>query len=132
MMRMSNIKMTSKVERLKLLAAVRENYARHQTIVAEARKGYLAAASDALLRKMGQIRDGIISPLAFTLQVPQDHSEVYKNSIEMLEWNTQEHVELEADEFRQLVRDEWDFTETFLLANLAYSATARGTYQERK
>jgi hypothetical protein len=50
----------------------------------------------------------------------------------MLEWNTLEKIELAANEFRHLVRDEWDWSDTFLAGNAAYSQTARVTMQAKK
>lgn len=55
---------------------------------------------------------------------PADYTEVYVNSIEMLEWNKDESIQLGADEFRQLVRDEWDWSEGFLTQNANYSKSA--------
>lgn len=124
-MRMSNIKMTTRVERAKLLATLRANLAEHRRIVEDARLGYVEKAKRALESRLAQLRDGRPVALGFhDLKPPVDHSEVYRNSIEMLEWNTQEFVDLEADEFRQLVRDEWDWTDGFLQETSGYSALA--------
>ena len=41
-------------------------------------------------------------------------------------------VELAADEFRQLVRDEWDWTEKFLAGNSPYSATALREVRQKR
>ncbi len=123
-MRQSNIRMTTTVEKTKLLETLRSNLARHRQIVQEARDGYVKQAREALEKRLEQLRTGELVSLTFTLQPPADYTEVYENSIAMLEWNTAATVELEADEFRQLVRDEWDWTDQFLLSNRRYSATA--------
>lgn len=125
MMRMSNIKMVTKVERKKLLATLRDNLSRHKAIVQEAREGYVQRARQALERRLEMVRRGEVVSLTFTLTPPADYTEVYVNSIEMLEWNTEEYVELAADEFRQLVRDEWEWRDSFLHSNATYSKRAK-------
>lgn len=128
MMRMSNIKMTTRVDRKKLLATLEENLAKHRTIVAEAKEGYRKKATEALLARMDEVRHsettGKVVSLYFSLDWPEDHSEVYLNTIEMLRWGTEDTVELAADEFRQLVRDEWDWSNDFLAKSAGYSSTA--------
>ncbi len=123
-MRMSNIKMTTRVERLKLLETLRRNMSKHSEIVQEARDGYIKKARIALESRLEQLRKGHLVSLLFTLTPPLDYSEVYQNTISMLEWNTDDYVELQADEFRQLVRDEWDWTSEFTNTNAAYSKKA--------
>lgn len=124
MMRLSNVKMTTTVQRSKLLQTVRENLARHEQIVAEAKVGYLARAKQALKEQLLRAEAGNTPDLTFRLAAPQDHSEVYRTVVEMLAWTTDESVTLQADEFRQLVLDQWDWTDGFYLANSNYSETA--------
>lgn len=128
-MRKANIRMTTTVEKSKLLETLQANLERHRRIVQEARDGYIKKAREALEKRLEQLRTGKLVSLAFSLTPPADYSEVYRNSIEMLQWNTEERIELEADEFRQLVRDEWDWTEHFLHSNRTYSVTAAGLSQ---
>lgn len=124
MMGRANIRMTTTVKKADLLETLRRNLERHKAIVQEAREGYVRRARAALEKRLEQIRRGEVVALTFTLSPPLDYSEVYVNSIQMLEWNTAEAVELAADEFRQLVRDEWDWRDTFLHSNSAYSKQA--------
>lgn len=131
MMRMNNIQMTTKVNKTKLLTTLKSNLEKHSQIVQEARKGYLEKALKALQNRMKDLQNGKLVTLSFTLSPPVDYSEIYKNSISMLEWNTAEVIELRADEFRQLVRDEWDWTDTFLHSNSRYSATAQSWLNEQ-
>lgn len=130
MMRMHNISMTTRVERNKLLATLKDNLARHSSIVQEARDGYIKKAREALERRMEQLRKGQVVSLSFTMQPPTDYSEIYKNTISMLEWNTEDYVELKADEFRQLVKDEWDWSVDWLSSNRVYSKKAHDWLNE--
>lgn len=124
MMRLSNINMTTKVKKADLLHTLEQNLANHLDIVAEAKEGYLKKAAAELEHRLNRIRAGEVVNLNFSLKMPVDNSEVYINSIEMLKWNTEEVVELAADEFRQLVRDEWDWSENFYGSNSEYSVMA--------
>jgi hypothetical protein len=125
MMRMSNIKMQTTVKRDDLLAALKKNFEVHSKIVKEAKEGYLKKAKEAIAKKMKLLEKGKIAPLSFlNLHIPVDFSEVYKTSIKMLEWNTEKDIVLNADEFRQLVEDKWDWSDHFLASNSHYSSTA--------
>ncbi len=125
MMRMSNINMRTKVEKDKLLATLRTNLERHSGIVKEALQGYVAKARIAVEKRLKMLEAGTAVTLQFSLTPPQDHSEVYRTAIQMLEWNTSPYVELAPDEFRQLVLDEWDWTSNFVHSNAVYSGTAK-------
>lgn len=125
MMRMSNIKMTTTVLKADLLGKLRANLAEHAQIVREAREGYVAQAREALGKKLDQIREGNVVALTFALSPPLDYSEVYKTTIQMLEWSQDDRITLEADEFRQLVQDEWDWSEAFFSNTSNYSSLAR-------
>lgn len=125
-MKRANINMSTVVEKVRLLETLRTNLARHSQIVQESRDGYVKQARALLEERLEQVRKGELVSLAFHLRPPMDYSEVYENSIAMLEWHTEDTVMLEADEFRQLVRDEWDWSTEFYAGNRAYSATAAG------
>jgi hypothetical protein len=124
-MRMQNVRMTTTVSKEKLLDALRVNLARHSQIVQEARDGYVTQAREALERRLEELRTGKVVSLKFTLNPPLDYSEVYRTAIQMLEWNADEMIVLQADEFKQLVLDEWDWIDGFIASNSAYSTTAR-------
>lgn len=131
MMRMNNVKMVTRVPRQKLLETLKANLAKHAGIVQEARNGYIKKAKLALEGRMEQLRKGQVVSLMFSLSPPVDNSEVYKSAIAMLEWNENEFVELHPDEFRQLVQDEWDWTDNFLASNSTYSRTSWNWLNEK-
>jgi hypothetical protein len=131
-MRNQNIRMTTTVEKAQLLAVLKTNLETHRKIVQEAREGYLARAKAQLEKRLEQLRNGEVVSLRFDLAVPADYTDVYENSIAMLEWNTDDRITLEADEFRQLVRDEWDWSDDFYTSNSGYSASAAREVQSRK
>lgn len=126
MMRMNNIKMTMSFSRTELLEKLKANLANHSKIVEEARAGYIEKAKAAVAARLDVLKAGTVVALTFSLQPPVDMSEVYKTTIGMLEMSKDEAITLTADEFRQLVQDEWDWTDNFLVANRAYSDLAAG------
>lgn len=131
MINMSSIKMTTTVDRKKLLETLKSNLERHTAIVQEAKNGYIEKAKKALEKKLNQLKENKIVSLTFTLYPPTDYSEIYKSAIQMLEWNSSESVELHAGEFRQLVQDEWDWTDSFLASSMQYSNQAFSWLNEK-
>ncbi len=124
MMRMNNINRQTVVKKDNLLKTLRENHEKHSKIVDEARKGYVEQAKEAITKRLEQLKEGKIVSLTFHLNPPLDYSEVYRTTIKMLEWTTEDKLTLAADEFRQLVLDEWSWTESFYGSNKRFSATA--------
>jgi hypothetical protein len=109
-MRMQNIRMSTTVSKAQLLETLKANLAKHKEQVAAATAGYIEKAKAEANKIIAQLRKGNPVVVRSSLVIPTDHSEVYENSIRMLEWNVDETITLEADEFRQLVRDEWDWS----------------------
>jgi hypothetical protein len=122
---MQNINMHSTVSREDLLRKVKANRDQHSRVVQEARDGYIAKAKEALAQRLEQLRTGKLVSLQFSLTPPADYTKTYDTVISMLEWSRDETVALEADEFRQLVLDEWDWTHGFITSNAGSSATAQ-------
>ena len=108
-----------------ILAKLRTNRETHATIVAEARKGYVERARESLRERLDQLESGKIVSLAFSLEPPQDHSDVYDTAIQMLELATGDVIEMDSTQVRTLVMDQWDWSRQFLTSNAPYSATAR-------
>ena len=108
-----------------ILAKLRTNRETHATIVAEARKGYVERARESLRERLDQLESGKIVSRAFSLEPPQDHSDVYDTAIQMLELATDDVIEMDSTQVRTLVMDQWDWSRQFLTSNAQYSATAR-------
>lgn len=116
--------MTIEANRKEVLEKLIENRKMHSKIVAEARKGYVEKAKEALLKRLKQIESGKIAGLNFDLYAPQDYTKVYDTAIKMLEMHTEETIELQSEQVRCLVMDEWDWSNQFIASNAAYSETA--------
>jgi len=116
--------LTVNVSREEVLVSLKENVKKHKKIVDEARKGYVKRASDLLKEKLTQLENGSLDELRFNLSPPKDHTKVYETAIKMLEMHTDDTIELDGSQVRQLIMDEWDWMENFLFANSKFSQTA--------
>jgi hypothetical protein len=123
-MRYNNITMKTTIKRGDLLEKLRTNRELHAKIVQEAREGYVKSAKVALAHKMEELAAGKIAALTFSLRTPVDCTQVYDTTIKMLEMNVDDTVVLAADEFRNLVEDQWDWSREFYASNASYSRTA--------
>lgn len=122
-MALRGIKMDVECKTNEVLARLRENRDKHKGMVEEARVGYLKRAEAALQAKLDEIRSGRVKTVYVTLNAPQDMTTVYDTAIEMLTMHTGETITLSGSEFRQLVQDEWDWSDDFLAKNARYSST---------
>lgn len=111
-------------DRTQVLATLKTNREEHAQIVAEARVGYLKKAQEALNAAMDELRSGKLRALYFSLDVPKDYTKVYDVAITMLELHTEPTVELDADQVKHLIRDEWEWSDNFYATNSTYSGTA--------
>lgn len=112
-----------------LLNKMKTNRIEHQHIYDEAMKGYRQKCVELLEKRLAEARevnesgDGTVN-LSFRLSEPVSYIEQYDTIIEMLEWSTEQTVELAMGEFNAWVRDRWDWQTSFLSSNSAYSETA--------
>jgi len=109
-----------------LLDKLKENREQHGKCYKEAREGYIEVAQEKLLEKLEKLKEGKVTRLSFKLDVPTDHTSAYDTVIEMLEAHEREEVTLTAMEFRMFVQDEWDWMDSWLVANSHYSNLATG------
>lgn len=119
--------MNIRAKKDEILSRLRTNRETHATIVAEARKGYIDRARESLRERLDQLESGKIVSLAFSLEPPQDHSDVYDTAIQMLELATDDMIEMDSAQVRTLVMDKWDWSQKFLHVNAQYSQTARNS-----
>lgn len=118
------IRMKTRMPVKQLLATLEQNRNNHASIVAEARAGYLERARQALEEKLAELKSGRMAELVFRLSPPADYTKTYDTAIGMLTQTVDETVELDAEEFSNLVQDEWDWSASFFGLNKMYSGTA--------
>jgi hypothetical protein len=116
--------MRIQAKREDVLATLIKNRETHATIVKEAREGYVKKAYAALKQKEEKLLSGKVVALSFSLRVPVDQTKVYDTAIEMLKLHQEDKIELDAGQVRNLMQDQWDWTEAFYGTNMVYSKMA--------
>jgi fibronectin type 3 domain-containing protein len=116
-----------KMNRLELLAIVRENKEKHITEFAEAVADYkilvlkTTKANVALAKTEDLEEFKKIKPVP---PAPQTYETSYARAIRMLELSIEEIIEVEENIFNQLVLDEWDWKRGFVASNTMYKVGA--------
>lgn len=123
--------MTISADKTALLAKLRDNREEHAAIVVEAREGYVKKASAAVEKRLGQLKEGKIVSLHFSLKAPQDHTKIYDTAIRMLELHQDSTITLSAQQVRNLEMDDWDWMDEFLGVSAGYSARANDKLNSR-
>ena len=62
--------------------------------------------------------------LTFHLEAPRDYTRVYDNLIGLLEMSVTKLIAIDAEQYRHMVADEWDWSDAFFGTNSAYSRKA--------
>lgn len=112
-----------------VLETLRKNREEHKSIVAESRAVYVKKAEAAVAKKLDLLRSGKIVGLSFQLAVPLDYTTVYDTAIRALELHTGDTIELSADQVRNLIDDQWDWSGQFTSSNSLYSEKLRKKYE---
>jgi len=107
-----------------VLDILHENRDNHRRIVHEARTGYMQAAEKELKLRLKDLRAGKLVSLSFTLRPPQDYTSVYEVAIRTLQLHKEPTIRLTGEQVRNLIMDDWDWTQQFLLSNMDFSKEA--------
>jgi hypothetical protein len=108
-----------------VLKTLHENRGKHAAMVAEAQAGYLDRARTELTTKLSKIESGKVVHLRIDLSVPLDYTHVYDTAIHMLEVHLENQIALDADTYRHLVEDDWEWMGVFGITNSQYSPSTR-------
>lgn len=112
------------VKRDELLKRLRENRERHQSVVKEARAGYVDKARKLLSARLDKLASGKIVNLTFSLQLPASYINAYDDAIAAFEMHTGSEIELTIDDVNNYIRDRWNWKSAFLISNASYSKIA--------
>lgn len=108
------------VDKDKLLKALRRNRTTHVEEFDEAERGYRTATEKELRKMLADVLDGRPFRSSTDLVAPVSHEKDYDVAIDMLEWSTASQVVVSAGQFRQYVRDEWDWKKSFKTSTARY------------
>ncbi len=112
------------VDKTQLLEALRENREKHKEAYALAIKGYLIGQKRELEEMLAQVEAGEPVNRHLSHNPPDDHTDSYDEAIEMLEWATEQTLEMTQSQFAQYVRDDWGWKGNWSVSNEAYIAVA--------
>lgn len=136
---------TTTVNRLDLLKKLKNNREDHLKEYNEALEGYLEEAKvkieqqkEKALQEVEKAynrvnheldnfdpekaQDTIVfcNSISFHLVAPKNFVEAYDQAIEMMEWETNDTVELSTTEFRSFIMNKWDWMESFKMSSARY------------
>lgn len=113
---------TVNVEKGRLLETLRQNLEVHKAEYAEAIENYPEVVAHELRKRASQIDAGNPVDLQFNLPKPQSFESEYGDAIQMLEWATDEVIELDQQQFKQYVQDEWHWQRAFAASTQMYNS----------
>lgn len=110
---------TIKVKKADLIAKIKEN---KETHIKEFNKAILAYKKEALtqlIKLNTMVIDGALD-VKLNLITPVNNADNYDKILEMFEWEVEDIVELDQDEFQEYVQDTTDFAVKARMSNTAY------------
>lgn len=120
-----------RVNKQELLTIITENREKHKKEYLEAIRAYRVKAADLLTQELQKIVTGEKFQTHFDLVKPESHEKEYDLAIKMLNMSVDDVVEIEYDEFNELVNDEWNwkrqFRSSYMSNSLYVGSTVYGT-----
>lgn len=110
------------VDKKDLITKIQANRDEHRAMFLKAQERYRDAMIAELDRALQEARDGKPIRRAFTLPVPEDHTQDFDTAIEMLEWEQGDSVLLDARDFMRFVQNRWEWAASFAANTGSYLA----------
>jgi len=109
-----------KLNKAELIQTIKKNMELHVKEYNEMMDVFRTMASQKVGYLLKEIDGGDDFNLSIDLEKPRSSEKSYLNALEMLEMEVEENVILDNREFKQLVKDEWDFSRSFAMSKAAY------------
>lgn len=109
-----------KVNKYELLEKIKENLLAHNIEFGDAMDGFKSESIRELKNLLKDAKSGKVVPANIYFDIPECHEKDYETIIEMLEMSVDRTVFLTRSEFKQYIRDEWQWKETFMMSNAKY------------
>ena len=113
---------TVTVPKATLLAAIQANRTKHAESYAAAMIAYRKAYTDEVHAHFITATQGGKIERALECAEPEEHLDEYDLVIEMLEMSTSDTVTISSPQFKNFVKDEWNWTSSFLSNTMSYSS----------
>jgi hypothetical protein len=114
---------TIKVDKDQLIKTLKKNRKKHREMFLKAQDVYRVKMIEELDRALDEAKNGGTIRRAFSLPVPEDHTEDFDTIVQMLEWDKGKSVELTQSEFRTYVENEWGWQHSFAANTGSYLAS---------
>ncbi|HVQ17874.1 MAG TPA: hypothetical protein VMT27_02415 [Actinomycetes bacterium] len=105
-----------------LLDTLRSNRDEHRSMFIKAQEKYREAMIEELDRALSDAKAGRKIKRAFSLPIPEDHTEDFDTAIEMLEWDQGDTVDLGQRDFLTYVKNNWGWQASFAATTQSYLA----------
>lgn len=107
-----------------LLAKIKENLELYKLDYSETLQDYHLAIKKHLEKAITSVNEGnyYSDVIYFRINAPVDYTEKYQTVIDMLEYSTNEEIELDSPSFKAYIKNQWDWTDSFK----AYSTNLKG------
>jgi hypothetical protein len=119
---------TITVDKADLHAKLETNRQAHQELFDKAQVVYREKMIEELDRALAEAKAGRRIRRAFSLPVPENHVEDFDTAIQMLEWETEDYVELSHRDFRRYVQNQWEWERSFAANTMSYSQQLDAAY----
>ena len=120
-----HMQMTVKVNKVELLEKIKIALEEHKTEYEKALRGWCAKMQIAAENVVTRVKTGELKafPNEFRnlMAMPSLHVEDFEKAIKMLEMSVDDEIELEPDDFDQLVLGNWAWKEQWAHTNALYS-----------
>ena len=114
---------TIKVNKADLIEKITANRDEHIGIVEAAQVKYRERVIEELDKRLEDARRGRKIDVRITLPVPENYTREYDNALAALEWEVDDEVELEQDDFNRLVLNQWSWVRQFAANTQSYLVT---------
>lgn len=111
-----------KVQKASLLDKLKANRETHRAQFEEAAKLYRDEVIEVLEERIKDARKGRLPNLVFQLPLPVNQTAAYDRAIGMLEMSVDDVIELEEEDYRQYVLDEWTWSQHATISNSYYTS----------
>lgn len=111
-----------KVDKAKLIKTLKRNRKKHREIFLRAQETYRQRMIEELDRALDEAKNGGKIIRAFSLPVPEDHTDEFDTVIQMMEWHEGNKIWLTEREVRVYIKNDWGWQASFAANTASYLA----------
>lgn len=108
------------VNKDELLAALQSNRDSHRVAFEKAKTGYIRITTAKLKEALEQLDRGEMLHHVLSDIPPADHTPDYDDAIDVMQWSVEDTIELTQTQFKQYVKDDWNWKRQWTVSNTAY------------